>query len=126
MESKITSSLKKWMGIPKNLSTSCMYSKSAKLRLPFSSLQEEFKVVKARNLVTFQESTDPCIQGANIDVDEGRKADTRKDIELSKASLKLKDIIVVTNKGREGLGMIVGWIKTRKHDYRANFQQAIF
>ena len=105
MEGKITSSLKKWMGIPKNLSTSCMYSKSAKLRLPFSSLQEEFKVVKARNLVTFQDSTDPCIQGANIDVDEGRKADTRKDIELSEARLKLKDIIGVTNKGREGLGM---------------------
>ena len=105
MERIITSALKKWMGIPKNLSTSCMYSKSAKLRLPFSSLQEEFKVVKTRNLVTFQDSNDPCIQGANIDVDGGRKANTGKDIELSKARLKMQEIIGATNKGKEGLGM---------------------
>ena len=38
MQRKITAALKKWMGIPKNLSTSCMYSKSSKLKLPFSSL----------------------------------------------------------------------------------------
>ena len=62
-------------------------------------------MVKTRNLVTFQDSDDPCIQGANIDVDGGRKANTGKDIELSKARLKMQEIIGATNKGKEGLGM---------------------
>ena len=98
------------MGIPKSLSTSCMYSKSSKLKLPFSSLTEEFKVIKVRNLVTFQESSDPCIKGAEIQVDKGRKANTHEEIEEAKSRLRMQEITGVPNKGREGIG-------TRKTQY---------
>ena len=38
-------------------------------------------------------------------MDGGRKANTGKDIELSKARVKMQEIIGATNKGKEGLEM---------------------
>ena len=108
LQKKITISLKKWMGIPKNFSTDCMYSKSSRLKLPFSSLIEEYKATKARNMVTFTESEDPCIREAEIDVDAGRKANTKAEVDEAKSRLKLQEIIGTTNKGTEGLGMRKG------------------
>ena len=105
LQRKITASLKKWLGIPKSFSTDCMYSKTSKIRLPFSSLTDDFKAAKTRNLVTFQESEDPCIKGASIDVDAGRKANTREEIQEAKSRLRTLEIIGTTNKGKEGLGM---------------------
>ena len=42
LQKLLTKFIKKWLGIPANLSTASLYSKSTKLRLPFSELQEEF------------------------------------------------------------------------------------
>ena len=56
-------------------------------------------------MVTFKESEDPCIKGAEIDVDAGRKADTKAGIEEAIGRLKMQEIIGLTNKGKEGLGM---------------------
>ena len=101
----ITQSLKRWLGLPKSLSTACFYSKSAKLQFPYSELTEEVKAAKARNLVTLAESKDKCIRGAKIVVDGGWKTDTSKDVEEAKSKLRLKDITGTGNKGHEGLGM---------------------
>ena len=46
MQRKITAALKKWLGIPKNLSVDCLYSKTSKLRLAFSALTEDVKASK--------------------------------------------------------------------------------
>ena len=73
LQRKITSKLKKWLKIPRSMSNDCFYSKTSKLRLPFSSLVEEFKATKAKNTVTLQESADPCIRNASINVDGGKK-----------------------------------------------------
>ena len=73
MEKNITASLKKWMGISRNFSPDCMYSRTGKIRLPFSRLTEDFKATKTRNMVTFQESEDLCIKGEEIAVDAGKK-----------------------------------------------------
>ena len=105
MQRRITAVLKKWMGIPKNLSTDCMYSRTTKLRLPFTALTEEVKVSKVRNLVTFQESSDPCIRGAEIEVDAGRKVNTGKEIVEAKSRLRMQEVTGIPNRGREGLGM---------------------
>lgn len=82
-----------------------MYSRSSKLQLPFTSLVEEVKVTKARNLISFQDSKDPCIRNANIEVDRGRKATTKLDVKDAKERLRMKDIAGIANRGREGLGM---------------------
>ena len=105
MQRWITAKLKKWLGLPKNLTVDAMYSRSSKLQLPFTSLVEEVKVTKARNLVSFQDSKDPCIRNANIEVDRGRKANTKLDVKDAKERLRMKDIAGIANRGREGLGM---------------------
>ena len=69
--------MKKWLGLPKSLSTACLYTRSGKLQLPYSELSEEVKAAKARVYTTFEESDDPCVRGANLKVGGGRKADTQ-------------------------------------------------
>ena len=51
-----------------------MYSKVAKLRFAYTELSEEVKATNARNQVYLQESSDKCIRGAVIKVDDGSKA----------------------------------------------------
>ena len=64
-------------------------------------------------MFTFQVSSDPCIKGAEIEVDKGGKANTREEIEDAKSSLRMQEITGVLNKGREGIG-------TRKTQYYSN------
>ena len=101
----ITTALKRWLKIPRSLSSHCFYSHTSRLRLPFSSLLEETKAAKARNLVTFEGSKDPHIRNSGIAVDAGRKADTSAEVKEAKSRLQMKEIIGVANRGREGLGM---------------------
>ena len=105
LQMKITAYLKKWLKLPKSLSSSCFYSRTTKLRLPYSSLTEEFKAAKARNLVTFQESKDECIKNAGIVVDAGSKANTPAEVIEAKSRLRVQELVGVPNKGKEGLGM---------------------
>ena len=105
MQKKITKSLKRWLKIPNSLSNTCFYSTTSRLRLPYSSIVEEFKLTKARNLLIFEDSVDPCISNANITVDGGRKADTPAEVKQAKSRLQMQEIIGIPNKGREGLGM---------------------
>ena len=62
IQKMITQSLKRWLGLPRTLSTACFYSRTAKLQFPYSELTEEVKAAKARNLVTLEESKDECIK----------------------------------------------------------------
>ena len=105
LQTRITASLKKWLKLPKSLSSACFYSKTTKLKLPYSSLTEDFKAAKARNLVTFQESQDKCIQNAGIVVDGGRKANTPAEVNEAKSRLRMHELVGIPNKGKEGLGM---------------------
>ena len=105
IQRQITASLKRWLGIPKTLSVDCLYTKSGKLQLPFTELTEEVKAAKARTLITLEESADPCVRGAKIKVDGGRKANTPADVEDAKSRLKMKEITGVANTGREGPGL---------------------
>ena len=82
-----------------------MYSRSAKLRLPFTSLEEEFRATKVRNLVTMESSQDPCIKNAKISVDKGRKLNTPSEINEAKERLQMQEITGIPNKGKEGLGL---------------------
>ena len=100
----ITAHLKKWLGLPKSLSTACMYTRSGRLQLPYSELTEEVKAAKARIYTTFEESNDPCVRGAELKVDGGRKADTPRSVTEAKSRLRMKEIVGIPNKGKEGLG----------------------
>ena len=88
LQNKITAYLKKWLGLPRSMSPACLYSKSAKLRFPFSELTEEVKAAKARNLMTLQESEDLRIKDSIISVDGGKKVDTPSEICEAKSRLR--------------------------------------
>ena len=105
LQNRITAALKKWLGLPKSLSQACLYSKSAKLRLPYTELKEEVKAAKARNLMTLEEPDELLIRNATISVDGGHKSDTPGEVCDAKSRLRMKDIVGIPNVGREGLGM---------------------
>ena len=65
MQTWITGHLKRWLGLPRSLSTACMYTRSGRLQLPYSELLEEVKAAKARVYTAFEESEDPCVKGLN-------------------------------------------------------------
>merc|ERR1711989_164538 len=79
-----------------------MYSRSGKLQLPYTELSEEVKAAKARVYTTFEESEDPCVRGANLKVDGGRKSDTPGSVEDAKSRLRMKEIVGIPNKDNEG------------------------
>ena len=82
----------------------CFYSRSTKIQLPYSELTEEVKAAKARVYTTFEESEDPCIRGAEVNLDGGRKADTPRSVKDAKSRLRIEEITGIPNKGKEGLG----------------------
>ena len=104
-QKQITSMLKKWLGLPKNLSTDMMYSKTSKVQLPYSSLVEEAKVSKVRNLSTLRSSKDEGIRNANIVLDAGRKWKPSEAHDRAVSKLKLQEIAGIGNRGKEGLGL---------------------
>ena len=105
IERKISASLKKWLGIPKSLSTALLYGRSAVIQLPYSSIVEEVKVARVRTQVMLDTSKDACIKNANISLDAGRKWKVSESLEVAKSKLRLQEIAGIANKGREGLGL---------------------
>ena len=92
MQAKITSKLKKWLGLPQSLSTNLLYSKSGMLQLPYSSLVEEAKVCKVRNLAALSTSKDQGVKGAKVNLDAGRKWKASEEHQNAITSLKMQDI----------------------------------
>ena len=48
--------MRKWLGAPQSLSDVALYAKDAKLKLPFTSLVEEFQVAKVRLQLMLRDS----------------------------------------------------------------------
>ena len=102
---KLTTALKRWLGFPRSLSSDVMYARSAKLQLPFSSVGEEVKAARVRMKMTLETSKDPCIKGAAINLDSGRKWKVSEAVEQAKSRLRIEEIGGIPNRGREGLGL---------------------
>lgn len=48
------------------LSSIALYGNTCKLRLPIKSIEEEFKVLHAREMLQLRESSDPKVSGAEV------------------------------------------------------------
>ena len=55
-ERKVSCFLRKWLGLPRSLSSIALYGKNNKLKLPFSSLTEEFMVTRAREVLLYRDT----------------------------------------------------------------------
>ncbi|KAK0146744.1 hypothetical protein N1851_013951 [Merluccius polli] len=67
-----TSTARKWLGLPRSLSNIPLYGKNM-LKLPISSLIEEFLVTRTRKVLQYQELSNPKVSQASIQVRTGRK-----------------------------------------------------
>ena len=105
MEMKISSFIRKWLGIPRCLSNLAFYSHGNKLQLPLTALTEEFKVTKARFFMTLHDSEDQVIRDTLPDVKTGHKWSVSEEIDSMESQLYFHDIVGATQTGRSGLGM---------------------
>ena len=105
LEHMISRHLRRWMGVTPSFSSVGLYGRSNQLQLPVSSLDEEFKVSKARLVVTLKQSKDSKVRNAGIEVRTGRKWSASQAVQEAESQLKLKDVIGTTQVGRQGLGI---------------------
>ncbi|XP_075893028.1 uncharacterized protein LOC142895694, partial [Nelusetta ayraudi] len=104
LERKISSFLRRWLGLPRSLNSPALYGSSNTLRLPFSGLTEEFKVARTREALQYRDSKDCKVSSAGIEVGTGRKWKAAKAVEVAESRLRQKALVGVVAIGRAGLG----------------------
>ena len=96
--------LRKWLRVPPCFLKVGLYSNSGNLQLPISSLVEEFKIGKVRLHTIMKDSADEIIRKAYPEIKSGTKWSDVKTASEAECSLRIKDIIGVTQTNRAGLG----------------------
>lgn len=104
MERKISSYLRRWLGLPRSLSSSALYGTSNILQLPFSGLTEEFMVSRTREALQYRESRDPKVASAGIQVQTGRKWNAGMALDVAESRLRQKALVGSVASGRAGIG----------------------
>ncbi|XP_051969484.1 LOW QUALITY PROTEIN: uncharacterized protein LOC127634119 [Xyrauchen texanus] len=104
LERKVSSHLRRWLGLPKSLSSIALYGHRNKLQLPLKSLEEEFKVTRAREVLIYRDSSDPKVATAGVEVRTGRKWKAEEAVRQAEARLHHKRLVGVVTRGRAGLG----------------------
>ncbi|XP_061925310.1 uncharacterized protein LOC133664585 [Entelurus aequoreus] len=104
LERRVSNHLRRWLGLPKSLSSIALYGNSNKLQLPFKSLEEEFKVTRAREVVQYRDSSDPKVAKAGIQVRTGRKWRAEEAVQEADARLRHRSLVGAVTRGRAGLG----------------------
>ena len=106
LERKISSFLRRWLNLPKSLSSIALYSRGNMLQLPMTSVLEEFKVTKVRQAIMLRDNRDEKVRSAGIDLNTGRKWLAQNALEEAEARLRHSDIVGTVTHGRLGLGII--------------------
>ncbi|XP_061733213.1 uncharacterized protein LOC133536595 [Nerophis ophidion] len=103
-EMRVSRFLRRWLGLPRSLSSIALYGHNNKLKLPISSLSEEFMVTRSRELLQYRESSDPKVAQAGIEVRTGRKWRAVEAVDVAEARLRQKVLVGIVAQGRSGLG----------------------
>ncbi|XP_067296477.1 uncharacterized protein [Pseudorasbora parva] len=104
LEKSISQFLRKWLGLPRSLSSIALYGHSTKLHLPLSGLSEEFKVTRSREVLMYRDSKDTKVAAAGILVKTGRKWQAQEAVTKAEARLRHKTLLGSVAMGRAGLG----------------------
>ncbi|TWW53841.1 hypothetical protein D4764_0194930 [Takifugu flavidus] len=104
LERKISSFLRRWLGLPRSLNSAALYGTSNTLQLPFSGLTEEFKVARTREALQYRDSRDCKVSSAGIEVKTGRKWKAEKAVDVAESRLRQKALVGPVAIGRTGLG----------------------
>ncbi len=97
-EQKVSSYLRRWLGLPWSLSNIGLYENTNKLRLLFSSVREEFIV--AREHLQYSGFRDAKVSDAGIVVRTGRKWRAAEAVQQAETRLKHKAILGTVAQGR--------------------------
>jgi len=100
LERKISSHLRRWLGIPRSFSSLGLYSTSDKLQMPIKSITEEYNVTKARQVMMVRDSGDEKVRETGVAVDTGRKWRAADTVEEAESRLRHSDIVGTTTSGR--------------------------
>jgi hypothetical protein len=126
MERGVTGYLKKWLGVPRCLTTIGLYGDGV-LKLPLTSLTEEFKCAKTRLQMTLNESRDPVVSNNAPTLATGRKWRPGKAVQEATAALRHADIVGHVQQGRGGLGLTsrAAWSKATAPERRKMVVQEV-
>ena len=97
-EQRVSRFLRKWLGLPQSLSNLALYGQSNKLKLPISSMNEEFMVTRTREVLQYWESCDPKISQAGIYVRTGWKG--RVAVDAAESRLRQRVLVGAVSRGR--------------------------
>ncbi|XP_056097411.1 uncharacterized protein LOC130076370 [Rhinichthys klamathensis goyatoka] len=103
-EMRISRFLRRWLGLPRSLSSIALYGQNNKLKLPMSSLSEEFMVTRSREVLQYRDSSDPKVAQAGIEVRTGRKWRAAVAVDDAESRLRQRVLVGSVAHGRAGLG----------------------
>lgn len=104
LEKMISSYLRRWLGLPRSLSSAALYGSTNTLQLPFIGLSIECVVTQTREAMQYRDSRDPKVAAAGIKVCTGRKWSAARELEVAEARLRQKALVRTVARGRSGLG----------------------
>ncbi|KAL6468443.1 hypothetical protein MHYP_G00241200 [Metynnis hypsauchen] len=93
-----------WQHLEIGIMAGCLYGDGV-LKLPLTSLTEEFKCAKTRLQMTLNESQDPVVRENAPTLATGRKWTPARAVEEATAALRHADIVGNVQQGRGGLGL---------------------
>ena len=127
IETEINKYSWKWLGLPTVLSDVALYSRQAKLQLPFKSIMEEFKSGKIKLRMMLNNSKDEVIKSLKPTLKTGKKWKVRDTIRSAKDNFAFKEIIGHTQTRRQGLGTTEKqrWLKSSGKNRRDMVIQAV-
>lgn len=86
------------------MSNIALYGNTSKLTLSLKSIEEEFKVLHAREVLQLRESMDPKVSRAGVAVKTVRKWRAEAAVEQAEARLRHGVLVGTVARGRGGLG----------------------
>ncbi|XP_061896833.1 uncharacterized protein LOC133645919 [Entelurus aequoreus] len=127
LEKTISQFLRRWLGLPRSLSSIALYGHSTKLQLPLRGLLEEFKVTRSREVMMYRDSADVKVASAGIVVKTGRKWQAQEAVSRAEARLRHKTLLGTVARGRAGLGSFPKprWDRARGKEKRQLVQEEI-
>ncbi|MGY8822248.1 MAG: reverse transcriptase domain-containing protein [Pseudomonadales bacterium] len=119
LEKSVSSFIRKWLKLNKNISNIALYSSSSPCPLPIKSLSNIMKSAKISAFLLLRDSKDPFVSSAVPKLKSG-SWNVESNVLQAEQHMKLKKIQGATTKNKSGLGIIKSPIipKQQSYDYR--------
>lgn len=104
MEKRINSFVRKWLGVPRCLSSVALYGRTTMLQLPFVSIVDEFKVGKVRLQLMLRESSDWATKLVEPELYAGKIWSVVEAVNEAESRVRFDEIKGNVQQGKSGLG----------------------